>query len=145
MKNSYYVFGVSSVYQQAWKLYKPYLLVCVFEKQITFPSEDAVIFIGQMKWARCLLFLRSLHSCFVEFRWDLGCYHDLGLAPRRPAIPVPWEQTGPLSVTLAYLLLTCRNNLNIFWFTPATLDYMFGQVWMVNPWVPLLWRKTADL
>ena len=144
MKNSYYVFGVSSIYQQAWKSYKPYLLVCVFEKQITLPSEDTVIFIGQKKWAQCLLFFRRSHSCSMEFCWDLGCYHGLGLTPCRAAIPMPREQMGPLSVTLAYLLLTCHNNLNIFWLVPATLDYTFGQIWMVNPWVPLLWQKTVD-
>lgn len=138
MKNSYCVFGVSSVYQQAWKSYKPYLLVCVFEKQITLPSEDTAIFIGQMKWARCLLFFRRSHSCSVEFRWDLGCYRGLGLAPCRAAAPVPWEQMGPLSVTEAYLLLTCHNKLKIFLLVPVTLDNMFGQIWMVNPWVPIL-------
>lgn len=114
-------------------------LFVFFEKQITLPSEDTAIFIRQMKWARCLLFFRHLHSCSMEFRWDLGCYRGLGLAPCRAAVPMPWEQMGPLSVTLAYFLLTCHNNRNILWLAPATLDYMFGQIWMVNPRVPLLW------
>lgn len=123
MKNSYYVFGVSSVYQQAWKSYKLYLLVCVFEKQITFPSEDTVIFIGQMKWAWCLLFLRSLHSCFVEFCWDLGCYHDLGLAPCRAVVlchgsrQVPYQLSWLIYYLHVIITLTYFDLLQPFWTT----------------------------
>lgn len=134
MKSSSCGFGVSSIYQQAWKPYKPYLFVCVSKKQIILPPEDTAIFIRQLKWTWCLLFFRHLHSCSMEFCRDLGGYCDLGLSPLHSCHPLLMD---PLPTVLAYLLLTCHSTISIFWLVSVTLDCTFGHLF--------LWQKTAHL
>lgn len=102
MKSSSCGFGVSSIYQQAWKSYKPYLLVCVSEKQIILSLEDTAIFIRQMKWTWCLLFFRHLHSCSMEFLLGFG----LLLWPGTLSLAQLLSLTDGSSINYLVLLIT---------------------------------------